>query len=58
MLLGWYFFNSGTLIDGEPIINLPPKIIQLKKIEFSKEERDFYSRLEADSRAQFAVCFQ
>lgn len=25
-------------------------------MEFSKEERDFYSRLEADSRAQFQVC--
>ncbi|KAL8511434.1 hypothetical protein ACS0TY_018008 [Phlomoides rotata] len=46
--------TKGTRIDGEPIINLPPKIIQLRKIEFSKEERDFYSRLEADSRAQFA----
>lgn len=51
------FLNSGTYIDGEPIINLPPKTIELKKVEFSKEERDFYCRLEADSRAQFAVCF-
>ncbi|KAL0328844.1 UNVERIFIED_CONTAM: Helicase-like transcription factor CHR28 [Sesamum calycinum] len=45
---------SGTLIDGEPIINLPPKTIELKKVDFSKEERDFYCRLEAESRAQFA----
>lgn len=50
-------FDLGTLIDGEPIINLPPKTIELKKVDFSKEERDFYRSLEADSRAQFAVCF-
>ncbi|KAI3456289.1 hypothetical protein Pfo_012952 [Paulownia fortunei] len=46
--------TKGTFIDGEPIINLPPKTIELKKVDFSMEERDFYCRLEADSRAQFA----
>ncbi|XP_042041664.1 helicase-like transcription factor CHR28 isoform X2 [Salvia splendens] len=46
--------TKGTLLDGEPIIDLPPKTIELKKVEFSKEERDFYCSLEADSRAQFA----
>lgn len=45
--------TKGTLLDGKPIINLPPKSVKLKKVEFSEEERDFYSRLEADSRAQF-----
>ncbi|XP_078436766.1 helicase-like transcription factor CHR28 isoform X2 [Wolffia australiana] len=45
--------TKGTLIDGKPIINLPPKIINLKKIEFSAPERDFYSRLEADSQEKF-----
>ncbi|XP_028775534.1 helicase-like transcription factor CHR28 [Neltuma alba] len=45
--------TKGTLLDGEPIITLPPKYVQLKKVDFSREERDFYSRLEADSRAQF-----
>ncbi|XP_020222323.1 helicase-like transcription factor CHR28 isoform X2 [Cajanus cajan] len=45
--------TKGTLLDGEPIISLPPKYIELKKVDFSMEERDFYSRLEADSRAQF-----
>lgn len=46
--------TKGTFIDGEPIIDLPPKTIELKKVEFSKDERDFYCRLEAESRAQFA----
>ncbi|XVF40552.1 hypothetical protein PTKIN_Ptkin01aG0122800 [Pterospermum kingtungense] len=45
--------TKGTLLDGKPIINLPPKVVELKKVEFTKEERDFYSRLESDSRAQF-----
>lgn len=46
---------AGTLLDGEPIITLPPKFVELKKVDFSDEERDFYSKLEADSRAQFEV---
>ncbi|KAE9597142.1 putative DNA helicase chromatin remodeling SNF2 family [Lupinus albus] len=45
--------TKGTLLDGEPIISLPPKSVELKKVDFSREERDFYSKLEADSRAQF-----
>ncbi|KAK7400514.1 hypothetical protein VNO78_11723 [Psophocarpus tetragonolobus] len=45
--------TKGTLLDGEPIISLPPKYIELKKVDFSMEERNFYSKLEADSRAQF-----
>ncbi|KAE8720301.1 glucose-induced degradation protein 8-like protein isoform X1 [Hibiscus syriacus] len=45
--------TKGTLLDGKPIINLPPKVVELKKVEFTKEERDLYSRLESDSRAQF-----
>uniref|UniRef100_A0A5B7BEX3 Helicase-like transcription factor CHR28 n=1 Tax=Davidia involucrata TaxID=16924 RepID=A0A5B7BEX3_DAVIN len=45
--------TKGTLIDGEPIINLPPKTVHLTKVDFSTEERAFYSKLEADSRSQF-----
>ncbi|KAH0700874.1 hypothetical protein KY284_015089 [Solanum tuberosum] len=45
--------TKGTVIDGEPIINLPPKTIQLKKVAFSSEERAFYNKLEAESRSQF-----
>ncbi|XP_058082648.1 helicase-like transcription factor CHR28 [Magnolia sinica] len=47
--------TKGSLLDGEPIINLPPKTVSLKKVDFSLDEREFYSRLEADSRAQFKV---
>ncbi|XP_059278868.1 helicase-like transcription factor CHR28 isoform X1 [Lycium ferocissimum] len=45
--------TKGTVIDGEPIITLPPKTIQLKKVAFSAEERAFYNKLEAESRSQF-----
>ncbi|CAA2960840.1 helicase-like transcription factor CHR28 [Olea europaea subsp. europaea] len=45
--------TKGTLIDGEPIINLPPKTTHLTRVEFSTEERAFYNRLEAQSRSQF-----
>ncbi|KAF8700630.1 hypothetical protein HU200_033975 [Digitaria exilis] len=42
-----------TLINGAPIINLPPKTINLNKVDFSHEERSFYLTLEERSRQQF-----
>lgn len=45
--------TKGTLLDGEPIINLPPKVIMLKQVDFTDEERDFYNQLEINSRDQF-----
>ncbi|CAN7083272.1 unnamed protein product [Brassica oleracea var. botrytis] len=45
--------TKGTLLDGQPIINLPPKTINLSKVDFSVEERSFYTKLESDSRSQF-----
>ncbi|KAJ8459501.1 hypothetical protein OPV22_032427 [Ensete ventricosum] len=47
--------TKGTMINGEPIITLPPKIVTLKKVDFSKAERAFYINLEAESREQFKV---
>ncbi|KAG6475961.1 hypothetical protein ZIOFF_065193 [Zingiber officinale] len=47
--------TKGTMLDGKPIINLPPKTITLMKVDFSEEERTFYTRLEAESREQFKV---
>jgi hypothetical protein len=52
-----YFICLGTLLDGKPIITLPPKTINLEKVDFSYEERAFYKKLEADSRSQFKVYF-
>lgn len=45
--------TKGTLLDGKPIISLPPKTVTLKKVDFSEEERAFYSALEAESQEQF-----
>nr|VDC94027.1 unnamed protein product [Brassica oleracea] len=42
-----------TLLDGQPIINLPPKKINLRRVDFSVDERSFYKKLEADSQSQF-----
>ena len=49
------FFWTGTLIDGKPIIILPPKTINLTSVDFSAEERAFYVNLEAESRSRFKV---
>ncbi|XP_076952691.1 helicase-like transcription factor CHR28 isoform X2 [Bidens hawaiensis] len=45
--------TKSDLIDGKPIINLPPKTIKLTPIDFSPEERAFYQKLEAESRSRF-----
>ncbi|KAJ4798439.1 hypothetical protein LUZ62_049685 [Rhynchospora pubera] len=47
--------TKGSLLDGKPIISLPPKTVSLKKVRFSPDERSFYSALESESRAQFKV---
>ncbi|KAK8953195.1 hypothetical protein KSP40_PGU006890 [Platanthera guangdongensis] len=47
--------TKGTLIDGKPIISLPPKSVTLKKVDFSNDELEFYLTLEAESREQFKV---
>ena len=49
------FLYVETTINGEPIINLPPKTIKLQKVDFTKEERAFYLTLEERSRQQFKV---
>ncbi|KAF8118270.1 hypothetical protein N665_0005s0038 [Sinapis alba] len=45
--------TKGTLLDGQPILHLPPKIINLTKAEFSPEESAFYKGLETTSQSEF-----
>ncbi|VVB14764.1 unnamed protein product [Arabis nemorensis] len=45
--------TKGSFLDGKPIISIPPKSIELRKVDFTEEERDFYSNLELASRDQF-----
>ncbi|XP_024520679.1 helicase-like transcription factor CHR28 [Selaginella moellendorffii] len=47
--------TKATLIDGQPIVNLPPRFVCLQQAEFSEEERIFYNSLELESRRQFQV---
>jgi SNF2 family DNA or RNA helicase len=42
-----------SLIDGKPIINLPPKIEEIQHVVFSEEEQDFYQALESKTQIQF-----
>ncbi|XP_015699036.2 helicase-like transcription factor CHR28 isoform X2 [Oryza brachyantha] len=45
--------TKATMLDGKPIISLPPKTVSLKTVDFTCEERAFYNTLEAESREQF-----
>ncbi|GJX98218.1 helicase-like transcription factor CHR28 isoform X2, partial [Tanacetum coccineum] len=45
--------TKGTFIDGKPIISLPTKTVRMEKLHFTDEERQFYTALEEQSRAQF-----
>uniref|UniRef100_A0A0E0JPH8 Uncharacterized protein n=1 Tax=Oryza punctata TaxID=4537 RepID=A0A0E0JPH8_ORYPU len=45
--------TKATMLDGKPIISLPPKTVSLKTVDFTSEERAFYNTLEAESREQF-----
>ncbi|XP_024402469.1 helicase-like transcription factor CHR28 isoform X2 [Physcomitrium patens] len=44
-----------SLLDGKPIVNLPPRIVKLQQAEFSLDERSFYENLEIESREQFQM---
>ena len=39
--------------DGAPIVSLPPRTVRVVRLDFSAEERDFYTALHSRSRAQF-----
>ncbi|KAJ1285692.1 hypothetical protein BS78_03G296700 [Paspalum vaginatum] len=45
--------TKATMLDGKPIISLPPKTVSLKTVDFTSEERAFYNTLEVESREQF-----
>lgn len=49
------FICAATKIDGQPIVKLPERIVNLRQAEFSDEERAFYNDLENESRKQFQV---
>lgn len=42
-----------SLIDGKPIINLPPKTEEIQHVIFSPDEQEFYNSLESKTQIQF-----
>eukprot|EP00850_Spirogloea_muscicola_P018211 SM000164S02273 [mRNA] locus=s164:226762:245483:+ [translate_table: standard] len=45
--------TKATMIDGQPIVNLPARIVKLHVTDFSAAEAAFYAALESESRQQF-----
>ncbi|KAF2006616.1 hypothetical protein P154DRAFT_421856 [Amniculicola lignicola CBS 123094] len=45
--------EKGTIIDGQPISNIPPKQVVKDMVQFSKDERDLYTAIE--TKAQIRV---
>ncbi|PPQ65989.1 hypothetical protein CVT26_010649 [Gymnopilus dilepis] len=45
--------KKDSMLDGEILVNLPPKKVELIKLEFSEEEREIYNMVEARSQAKF-----
>ncbi|RDX49056.1 hypothetical protein OH76DRAFT_1483538 [Lentinus brumalis] len=45
--------KDAKLDNGEPILQLPPKHVELVEVEFSKDERDIYDQFE--KRAQIQI---
>jgi SNF2 family DNA or RNA helicase len=44
---------KSSLIDGKPLITLPPKTEEITHVVFSEDEQAFYNALEGKSRIQF-----
>lgn len=44
---------KSSLIDGKPLITLPPKTEEITHVIFSEDEQEFYNALEGKSRIQF-----
>jgi SNF2 family DNA or RNA helicase len=42
-----------SLIDGKPIINLPPKTEEIQHVVFNEDEQAFYNALESKTQIQF-----
>lgn len=44
---------KGSLIDGKPIIQLPPKTEEIQHVVFDSDEQAFYNALESKTQIQF-----
>ncbi|OAR05755.1 hypothetical protein LLEC1_07804 [Akanthomyces lecanii] len=46
--------KKNSLLDGKPIVTLPPKTEQVVYAELSHDERDYYNQLEVKAQVQFS----
>jgi SNF2 family DNA or RNA helicase len=44
--------TKGSMLEGRPILELPPKEVEMVTLEFSQEERDIYDSFEKQSQIQ------
>lgn len=45
--------EKNTIVDGKPIVNLPPKHIKIRPVEFSDAEHQLYKAVETKSQIRF-----
>ncbi|KAJ3148343.1 hypothetical protein HDU86_007452 [Geranomyces michiganensis] len=46
--------NKRSIFDGKPIIELPPKVVSEDRLDFTTEEREFYTALEQRAQIRFS----
>ena len=42
-----------SIVDGRPVVDLPPKHVNIRPVEFSSAERDLYTAVESKSQLRF-----
>ncbi|BGP04654.1 hypothetical protein JCM10049v2_000456 [Rhodotorula toruloides] len=45
--------KKDSKLDGKNLIELPPRNVELRELEFSEEERDIYTAIEGKAQAKF-----
>jgi SNF2 family DNA or RNA helicase len=41
-----------TQTNGKPILNLPEKLVEVRHVEFSKDEKELYEAMEGKAQVQ------
>ncbi|KAK8162571.1 SNF2 family N-terminal domain-containing protein [Phyllosticta citrichinensis] len=45
--------NKDSIVDGRPILELPPKTISFENVEFDEDQREFYNAIEHRTQLRF-----
>ncbi|KAK0197054.1 SNF2 family DNA-dependent ATPase [Armillaria mellea] len=46
--------TKGSMLEGKPILQLPPKVIAIVNLKFSEEERELYNSFESRSKIRLS----